>query len=243
MSNIISSRLYHFEDYKKLVSGFIRDYEKLITINIPHVITTLCLLFYYLKPNEYFEKFHSCFKAVREKTSNLLAIKDRLANYTVYGSVVISPSDHYTHYWVFNVSTSAMYARCGIGLDDVTSIWLNSHFFEHNTKHYAYVIVSCVKEKCYITSHDSGNKHGFNDFDVEASSTHLVIMKLASGGLSYVELKNKKKYDHGSLKSYTYKLAFDNIDLNANYKMAVSVFGGKGRAANVSLIDYYSEQI
>eukprot|EP01084_Bolivina_argentea_P204684 349580_1 len=243
MSNISSSRLYHFEDYKKLVSGFVRDYEKLITVNIPQVITTLCLLFYYLKSNEYFETFHSCFRAAKEKTKYLMAIKDIVANYTVYGSVVISPSDHYDHYWVFNISTSAMGARCGIGLDDVTSIWLNSHFFEHNTKHYAYVIVSCVKEKCYITSHDMRKKQGFNDFDVTASSTHLVIMKLASGCLSYVELKNRKKYDLSSLKSYTYKLAFDNIDLNANYKMAVSVFGGRGRFASISLIDYYFQQI
>ena len=68
-------------------------------------------------------------------------------------------------------------------------------------------------------------------------------MKLESGCLSYIELKSKKEYNVNDLKSYKYKIAFENIDRDTNYKMAVSVWGGRGRAARISLIDYYFEQI
>ena len=77
MSNIDCPRLYYFETYKKLVSGFIRNNGETNNNNIPNVITSLCLLFYYIKQNEYFKTFHSCLESSQKEPKSVMQLKSR----------------------------------------------------------------------------------------------------------------------------------------------------------------------
>ena len=93
--------------------------------------------------------------------------------------MIISPTDHYSHYWVFHIWTSAMLAPCGVGLVDVSLMRLNSHFWENTiTKYYAYVITSCSKKDCFITAHDMKKKQTFNDFDVDGHGYHEIRIRM-----------------------------------------------------------------
>ena len=218
-------------DTEYLVFGYITNLKLQNEIdkqmNIPKAIKNVCALFFgYIKRHDFFETCGDCMqinKSIDHKWNTKIQCWGKWN--TTYGAIIMNPLFNKKYIWKFYIKNRLNGSIC-IGINQYDSNIVNKDF--SGNKQY----------KNYAYCGGNGRKYSFKSCQSFINTLGVgdrVYMKLdftinTKGVLSYCLIKkcdwnrmNRSK-DECLMNGYgEYQIAFDDVDIDTKYKMAISI--------------------